>query len=231
MPQRTLIQKENRIYLINIETQRPVAEFTQPPSIVSGVFILSEDKKHLYTVLGYEVVFPRGAVIESVFNYWVIYYLNNKKILSHLDIYGLEFILSDVLEIEDYGLLSSRGVTVLINGYWRTFYYLGKFIEDYREPYLNPSVSNIRGLIASGFSKSYLSVLIDSGIIEISDDLNKLNETDIKMGINNQMAKDVKEISTLSSMYTSQQIAQVLNVENSIAEMYIEYTKLGSWES
>lgn len=227
--QKTLSPSTSGFILTNVETGEEVAVFTKTPEIVSGVFLISEDKQHLYTVLGYEIQFPEGSVIDSVFNYWVVYILNDRKILSHLDIHGLQFVLSDYLEIEDYGLLTSRGVTVLIDGYWRTFYYVGKFIEDYREPNLGNHIADPAKLIASGFSKSYLGVLLDAGVINISGDIYSVNDTEIRLKVNAQMNKDIKELSALSATYTTSQIASALNVDDSIAKVYVEYTKLGSW--
>lgn len=174
-------------------------QYSSTPTIVSGLFLISEDKQSIYTIFGDKINLPPEAKIVRLTNFWLIYEENGNMYIAHLENSGLSFYLNSTILIDNYGLLSPKGCIIKVSGEWKTFVYSFDLIEDYRneEPQESIDINEVNNLLQAGFSAEYLSYLYN---IDCQDN----------QDYSDNLYSQLLELPNLSKLYTIKELAEVL---------------------
>ena len=217
---------DNHYYLKSFKSREIVERFINKPVVQCGLFITSDDCKRLYTVLGDEIKIPKDSIILNIINFWIVYTIEGFMYISYLDVKGMSFELRSYLSIDDYGLLSPKGCTVLTYGEWKTYKYEFEFIEDIREINFENISLNLKDLIKSGFSLSYIRYLKDCGKIDLdTQELDDLNHLSLLSDFNKSLYAELKSLNSLTNKYTREEIVSVMNYPEYLINIFIEYSK------
>lgn len=173
--------------------------YNSKPAVVSGLFLISEDKHNVYTIFGEQVKLPESIEVIRLTNFWLIYKSNGAMCIGYLENSGLTFYLNSVMLIDNYGLLSPKGCIIKVKGEWKTYVYSFELIEDYRqeEPQDNLNVEELDNLLQTGFSAEYLSYLYDIDCQDLND-------------YSDNLYAQLLELPKLNKLYSVEELASVL---------------------
>lgn len=221
-----LVEIDNNYCLKSFKSRNIVERFINKPTVQCGLFIISDDCTRLYTVLGDKIKIPENSIILNIINFWIVYTIDDYMYISYLDVKGMGFELRSYLLIDDYGLLSPKGCTVLINGEWKTYKYEFEFIEDIREVNFDNMNLNLQDLIKSGFSLTYIKYLKETDKINLnSQELNDLNHLSVLNDFNKSLYSELKSLNSLTKKYSKEEIVSVMNYPEYLINIFIEYSK------
>lgn len=221
-----LVKEDDCFCLKTFKGKQTVERFNNCPNIKCGLFIVSEDCRRLYTVLGDKIEIPEDSTIINIINFWIIYKIDNHMYISYLDARGMTFELHSYLSIDDYGLLSTKGCTVLINKKWKTYKYDFEFIEDYREVKFDDKDINLNDLIKSGFSLNYIKYLNNNGLLNLNtESIEKINQLQLINEHNKALFDELRSLNTLIKSYSREEIESVMDYPEYLINIFIEYSK------
>lgn len=176
-----------------------ILHYSDKPAVVSGLFLISEDKHNIYTIFGEQVKLPDSTEVIRLTNFWLIYKSNGAMYIGYLENSGLTFYLNSVMLIDNYGLLSPKGCIIKVKGEWKTYVYSFELIEDYRqeEPQNNLNVEELDNLLQTGFSAEYISYLYDIDCQDLND-------------YSDNLYAQLLELPKLNKLYSVEELASVL---------------------
>jgi hypothetical protein len=181
------------------------------PDIQYG-FIITQDNKRLYTVLGDQVNIDADK-ISLVFRYWAVYQRDGIQYITYLEPFGMKFEPTRELMAYKIGLLSYEGCVVSNSpNKWDIYKYdFGEIDEDDTPPVNNVSLARVNELVRKGFTPEYLEYLMGSNVKLPPVDLNSLwNET------NHKFIDIMEEIYKLSESYTLEDMGDLLGLRTNI---------------
>lgn len=185
--------------------------WSSPPEI-NQVFVISEDRKRLYTLLGAQIDIE-ADYIEIVFKFWVIYRLHGVQYICALEPFGSQYECSEPLRATKIGLLDYAGCVVSnIPNQWDIYKYdVGILTKDTVAPVNSVNPNQIPELCAKGFTPEYLSYLSGSGV-----DYSNINYKSIWKEANRNFLSILDKIYELSSEYSLDDIADTLGLQSNI---------------
>ena len=159
------------------------------------VFVISEDSKRLYTLLGKQIDID-ADVIEIVFKFWVVYRKNEIQYICALEPFGSSYECSEPIMANSIGLLDYEGC-VVSNSYnnWDIYKYdSGLLYLDETVPVNSVSPCQAVELCGKGFT-----------------DYKKL-----WLNTNDSFLRIIDKIYELSEEYTLEDIADLLGLKSNI---------------
>ena len=161
MERRDVFTRENgRFYLTGKRKRRTLHESWANPPLIQFGFVISEDGRRLYTILGDRVQINADH-IAMVFQYWVIYKRGNTQYVTYLEPFGLEFRTVGEIMACRIGLLSYSGCVISNRpNIWEVFKYdYGDIIPDDRHPISTVDPRRVEEFVRKGFTIEYLQYL------------------------------------------------------------------------
>jgi hypothetical protein len=222
------ITKGDKQYLLRSDnTISSTLSWSTQPEILSYLFIKVEfgNQEMLYDILGKEVKDSKCSRIIAVLGFWVVFYKGSQMCVGRLIEDDLHFKISDVLKIENYGLLSNDGLVVKINGVWTAYRYSFGYLEDRDKVNLQDVTQNrITQLLASGFSSDYLMYLFQQKSQPTKID--RVLQVKAWTVANAKCVGVLKDLSHLASHWRVSDIKMTLNLSASITCVLRIYTTL-----
>lgn len=176
------------------------------------VFVISEDSKRLYTLLGKCIDIDADA-IEMVFKFWVVYRKNGVQYICALEPFGSGYECSEPLMATKIGLLDYEGC-VVSNSYnnWEIYKYdSGLLYLDETVPVNSVSPCQALELCGKGFTPEYLSYLSGNKY-----DYSNLDYKKLWLNTNDSFLRIIDKIYELSEEYTLEDIADLLGLKSNI---------------
>lgn len=225
IPAKDILQRnpDKSFTLLNTYGKATEATWLSKPKVESYVFFRYRNK--LFTILGDEI--QLGAdTIEALLNFWVVYTQKGQMKIGRLVSTGTKFKIEYTLDIEDYGLLASKGTVVKQHGVWVPFKFLNGLVPD-RKPSVSANFKNnlMMPLLKQGFTVSYLSALGQEAGVDLTvDHEDQIREWAEVNKFDTKILKSVSEI--LKKQYPIAQILVKLDISRSVLTVLQYYSRV-----